>query len=656
MRRLIRFLFLFSVFSFPIVTYAALYKHVSVAPKDMYLQALSNQRASHVISHSSFLPLFGVEGLEPEFNILRESSSLENVAVIGEYLNDVPFGVITDKAFNFAGHQFQLLDSSYLKRLPLLASTSLPVVNGMQPKAFVLVDGDPRYSLVSTSTLQHAGLGKASLLIEASFVFNPYLDASRISIIKRQPEKNSIRKIYAQVLLPSKRWLKFELNDNGENGDAIAADGRFSALLPYSQPGSHIVRVYAEGRRQDGVEFNRTTYDVYSVADRTITLADESIRLSAISSTKLALKIPVDVAAEVQSVFVAAELWGNNAGGRALPAAWVGGLSDVYADGEQRFVLLGVDARWIQRRSLMSKFHLRNLRLQDRNTHSLLDKKHYKPLHISARDQANFAVNSKSVLATSINKDMLMMPAPLFDPNAKTISLALPPTEKTQRAVNVRAEKNLVLVHGYCEANVWNENDFTSAYEYKDYNSNRSHDEFALRLLGELEDFPSYSMIGHSQGGAVALHIYAKYQSGMDNATGGRLIQSVGTPYQGTALAGIIAVIGEVFGLQCGANRDLTYAGSADWLSTIPGWARAEVDYYTTSFTNNWWSKDFCDFKMGIFLRDPDDGVVEKWAAQLPGGVNQGHKEGWCHSVNMREPAQYFDEERNAFMDQNAAR
>src|SRR5690606_17569135 len=103
----------------------------------------------------------------------------------------------------------------------------------------------------------------------------------------------------------------------------------------------------------------------------------------------------------------------------------------------------------------------------------------------------------------------------------------------------------------------------------------------------------------------------------------------------------ILAAIGEIFGIQCGTNTDLTYAGAANWLSTIPGWARAEVDYYTTSFTDNWWSIDYCDLKMGKFLSDPDDGTVEQWAGQLPGGVNQGHKTGWCHAVDMREPAQY---------------
>lgn len=81
------------------------------------------------------------------------------------------------------------------------------------------------------------------------------------------------------------------------------------------------------------------------------------------------------------------------------------------------------------------------------------------------------------------------------------------------------------------------------------------------------------------------LHFSLPRYSCLDGATSGsRLIQSVGSPYQGTALAGSIADLGAIFGAGCGSVNDLTYSGAANWLTTIPSWARAEVYYYTTTF------------------------------------------------------------------------
>ena len=142
----------------------------------------------------------------------------------------------------------------------------------------------------------------------------------------------------------------------------------------------------------------------------------------------------------------------------------------------------------------------------------------------------------------------------------------------------------------------------------------------------------------------------------MDGADNGRLIQSVGTPYQGTLLAGTIASLGAVFGVQCGFNEDLTYDGASSWLSGIPNWARAEVNYYTTSFEDKWWRFDHCNVASDLVLSDPEDGVTEKAKGQLPGGVNRGHKTGWCHTADMRDPSQTSDNSRNVEMVQAAAK
>ena len=192
---------------------------------------------------------------------------------------------------------------------------------------------------------------------------------------------------------------------------------------------------------------------------------------------------------------------------------------------------------------------------------------------------------------------------------------------------------------------------------FLDANQNRSHDEFARRIRDFGATWNSFGTVAHSQGGAASLHLYTYYWSGLDNAVGARRMQSVGTPYQGTNLAGVLAALGGIFGVGCGTNSNLTYSGAASWLAGIPTAARGQVNYYSTAFrTTNWYTNDYCNFASDLVLSDPEDGTVERSYAQLPGGINRGHVSGQCHTNGMRDPAQYLDASRNSVMNANAAR
>ena len=165
----------------------------------------------------------------------------------------------------------------------------------------------------------------------------------------------------------------------------------------------------------------------------------------------------------------------------------------------------------------------------------------------------------------------------------------------------------------------------------------------------------SVSYLFFHLGGMAALHLYNYYWSCIDYpSTGSRSIQSVGTPYRGTSLAGSLAAIGEIFDNGCGYNYDLTESGADRWLRSMRPWARAKVNYYTTAFKDNWWSYDYCHLATDSFLDDPDDGVVEKGRGQLSGGNNRGHKSGQCHSSGMYHGPQYNDRSRNNQMNSYA--
>lgn len=217
-----------------------------------------------------------------------------------------------------------------------------------------------------------------------------------------------------------------------------------------------------------------------------------------------------------------------------------------------------------------------------------------------------------------------------------------------------------ILVHGYCAGgNPFPTGQFSNAIAFSDpaAPASWSHDTFANKIdaFANANGLDGCGCIAHSQGGAACLHLYRYYYSCLDNAeTSGKMIQSVGTPYQGTALAGSIAAIGDIFGAGCGTNSDLTYSGASSWLSSIPAWARSQVTYYTTSFEDKWWRWDYCHLASDLILSDPEDGTTEKSKGQLSGANNGGHRDKQCHTTGMRDPPQYRDSSRNSAMNANA--
>ncbi|KAL7560358.1 hypothetical protein ACA910_002770 [Epithemia clementina (nom. ined.)] len=232
------------------------------------------------------------------------------------------------------------------------------------------------------------------------------------------------------------------------------------------------------------------------------------------------------------------------------------------------------------------------------------------------------------------------------------------------------ASQKKIMVHGYCtSSNPFPDSHFTNEVSFADpgYPTSRrerrlgglsggnnwSNDLFARKIIQYAVNngITSCGIVAHSQGGLAALHLYTYYWSCLDysSVSGCRMIQSVGSPYQGTALSSA-ADLGDIFGFGCGKNDDLTESGATSWLANIPTWARNKVYYWTTSFKDNWLSYDYCHLGTDLLLNDPDDGVVEQSRGQLSSGINRGHKVDWCHSSGMVKSPHYLDSSRNSEM------
>lgn len=499
-------------------------------------------------------------------------------------------------------------------RLHIRAASS--ETGGLRPEGYVLLSSKSPYRVFSSLATYHLVPGEQVGLVTRVY------DA-RTARREGAPEPLTGIVLSAQVSLrlPDGGSLSLPMVDDGLHADGAAGDGIFGALFEAEELGDYTAQVTVEGVTPEGAPLIRTTEHVFPVVAAPARLTGEAS--AEMRDGALALQIGADTDAEAGPVLVSAELWGTADDGSMRPVVWTGGVVTPAGSLDLR-----VDPRWLALAGVREPLELRNVTVRDRDTF----------VPVSTLDREEVVLHGELVVPkaapSSITEEMLMGPRP--------------------RTAPVSSDKasggKLLLVHGYCSGGVWPTSHFSNYAVFQDYHQNRTHDQFTRLIRDFGAQFPSFGIVAHSQGGCAALHLYTYYWSGLDYSSGSRLIQSVGTPYRGTSLAGNLALLGEIFGVGCGSNWDLTYDGASLWLSGIPSWARNRVYYATTSFEDKWWRYDYCNMASDLVLDDPDDGTTEKWAGQLSGGHNMGHKEGWCHTSNMRDPAQTTDYSRNYWM------
>lgn len=428
------------------------------------------------------------------------------------------------------------------------------------------------------------------------------------------------------------RAVRLTLADDGLHADGEAGDGTFGAWLPPWTSGRVQARVDFEGRTAAGAPLARTALLDFPVLER---LAAWTGLAGARVDDELRLRIDLQAwpLGPAGRLHVSAEVWGRDAENREIPVCWLSRMSEPEPRGGAWDLTLWLDGRWLDVAGATLPLELRQVRLQDPETHVVYDLADRMPLAVGALP----AVVGRG--QRDVTADMLGVAL------AGSSSGPLGPHARATPSIKPRA---LMLVHGYCSGgNVWPQADFSQPkLTFLDPNQNRTHDQFAQLMAQQAQSagLHSFGVVAHSQGGAAALHLLTYYSSGLDLALGPRRIQSVATPYQGTPLASL-------GGFACGVNNDMTPQGSATWLAGIPSWARAEVHYWTTQDSGS-----ACNFLTSLFLSDPEDGTVERDRGQLPGGNSMGHVTGWCHTTGMTYPANYTDHARNQEMNAQAAR
>ena len=483
---------------------------------------------------------------------------------------------------------------------------------------FLLLEGDSNTLLISYQTASNQRLNQPVSITAALQNFAKSANATKISAA------------VLNVTAPSGAQSQVGFFDDGKHNDGVANDGLFGATFVPSEIGDYKAQARVEGSA-GGVDVLRTAEHLIPVINDELKFARGAVQLADGSTPgRLTVSVPMTSNKAGQHYRAYAQLWGRDGSGKDVAVAWLGGM----VTPAKGAATLEFDSRWIALAGASAPYSLRAVRFEDPNN------------FITVAQATELAISDR-IAPIAANKSVQIDEA---------MTMGLRPALASAQAKGVGSR--LLLVHGYCSGNVWSGvPNFSNASIFQDLNQNRSNDAFAQRIKTFGGTWNSYGIVAHSQGGMASLHLYNYYWSGLDNAVGSRLIQSVGTPYKGTNLAGVLAALGGIFGVGCGSNTDLTYSGAANWLAGISTASRAKVNYHTTSFKlTNWWTNDYCNFASDLVLGDPEDGTTEQANGQLSGGINRGHVTGQCHTDGMRDPAQYRNASRNVTMNANAAR
>eukprot|EP01091_Cochliopodium_minus_P019351 TRINITY_DN810_c0_g1_i3.p1 TRINITY_DN810_c0_g1~~TRINITY_DN810_c0_g1_i3.p1 ORF type:complete len:679 (-),score=215.94 TRINITY_DN810_c0_g1_i3:42-2078(-) len=492
--------------------------------------------------------------------------------------------------------------------------------------------------LASLETIKDGKVGFEMRLVD---------DSTPKSSLLHDPIVLSTLKAELDVTEPNGEDITVQMNDEGLFGDRIANDGIYFGQIDAEQTGRYISQIIVTGTDPKGNPLLRTTeitFDVvadnievngaYANYDENNQVFDIYLRVD----TNTLLKD-----SNTKRFKIWSQVWGENSSKQMVPVSWVSGYAELQQISNGAVVLgrIELNHRWIALAGVVSNLQFRNLRVRD----------------------PEWSVMIEDISSLNIDAQIPELKLSQKDQPLDVITLSMQYGWKTEeyskRVSNPQAVNfKVTLVHGYCaQSNPFPIADFTNAVHFNGgLGQSLSNDEFSRRVISFLsaQQINSTSLIGHSQGGMVSTHTYNYYITPLDEAlkTKQRVIQSVGTPYQGSSLAGSVAGLGEIFGVGCGSNNDLSLAGAQSWLSDIANGSRNVVYYYFTQYESKLLKINSCSIAANLILKWPNDGTTENEFAVLTGGNNQpsNPKQGWCHTTNMNHPPQCEDAERNKLM------
>ena len=288
-------------------------------------------------------------------------------------------------------------------------------------------------------------------------------------------------------------------------GDATDLYASFEAPVP----GIYKNLVQLTGELSDGTKFIRSLWYVFTVAHPSISITGSvrgALRTHEISQRELIdFTIDVDWDGPDVSYRAFAQVWGTGENKEEVPVAWISGLVDVqkkkYCLFNCHYIQMQLDSRWLELVNAKPPLVLKSVSLEEIKSFITLSTAN--SLRVASDDSlTNWSL---SLSAENIEIDWEMKEG--YNPY------------RMKKDNNTAADGQILLLHGYCAAfNGFLLDYFDNYLVFEEYGQNFLHDEYAKKVIDFVNDKGAtrFSVLGHSQGGPVAVHLYTYYPTGLD--------------------------------------------------------------------------------------------------------------------------------------------
>ena len=334
--------------------------------------------------------------------------------------------------------------------------------------------------------------------------------------------ENAITKIY----LPDGNEERIKLEEgpshsirNVKRGNGVRS---LYASFEVKEAGMYKSLVEVSGKLSDGTNFIRSLWYVFTIAHPSINITGNvkgSLHTHNISQRdKIDFDIDVNWDESDLSYRAFAQVWSTGENKEDVIIAWISGLVDVQKRedclSDCYYIHMELDSRWLELANVRQPLvlTLKSVTLEELRAYITLTRSD--ALVVTADDK--LMKWSPSLRAKDIKIDWEMKEG--YNPYRVKMH-------------NVTETGKLLLLHGFCAGcnNPFQLEYFDDYILFEDHNKNYLHDEYARKVYDHIMDKGAtrLSVYGHSQGGAVALHLYTYYFTAVDASVRSQLAYTI---------------------------------------------------------------------------------------------------------------------------------
>lgn len=426
------------------------------------------------------------------------------------------------------------------------------------PDAFLFLYNDSPMQLMTHALVQKTVVGQNIGLSARIFDSVAHNFDSYVQNEQKPPASDDIQSAALHITTPSGKEIVVKMNDAGLDGDEVAKDKDYAGSIKATEVGKYMLQVVAFGTNGKESKFTRSLEHVTVVEEPMVALTNtaDAVLDPATSRMHVAVHVSTLPCAATNKFLPYFQLWGKNSKGHDVAVGYFEGIAHVETTAEgAAAVVVEVDLHWLARVGVSPRYGkllLKDVHIMDASTFILLTDSSAS-ITVDVQGMSSTSSNTSATLAADIDMHISAILARGYNGEiTRVMREGVPPAKfDTNSTDNAKRASNVLLLHGFCadknpfeeNSQEWTDGVFYSAVREGD-NKGAGLTEYAENVLrfADRQGLGAYSMVGFSQGGMETLTLITYYNSGADLVSGGRVVQSVSTPYGGVRYVALCTI------------------------------------------------------------------------------------------------------------------